>query len=52
MGSFLVHRLLNDGWRVRVIDNLSSGKLTNLEDIVNDGNLEVDIYDLKRPRGL
>ncbi len=30
IGSHLVEQLLNDGWRVRVLDDLSTGKLANL----------------------
>jgi UDP-glucose 4-epimerase len=33
IGSNISRRLLKDGWSVRIVDNLSSGKLTNLEDI-------------------
>ena len=30
IGSHLVEQLLHDGWRVRVLDDLSTGKLANL----------------------
>src|SRR3984957_6001905 len=31
IGSHLVERLLRDGWNVRVLDNLSTGKANNLQ---------------------
>ncbi|KAF0191333.1 MAG: hypothetical protein FD165_1929 [Gammaproteobacteria bacterium] len=37
IGSHLVERLLMDGWKVRVLDNLSTGKLENLP---SHGSLE------------
>jgi nucleoside-diphosphate-sugar epimerase len=36
IGSNLAHALLRQGMRVRVFDDLSSGRLTNLEDLVGD----------------
>ena len=36
IGSHLTHRLVQEGHRVRVLDNLSSGSQRNLEDIAND----------------
>lgn len=35
IGSHLVEKLLRDGWNVRVIDNLATGKSSNLKDIVD-----------------
>ena len=52
MGSFLVERLLSDGWRVRVVDNLSSGRWENLRGVEGHGGLEVVVRDLKEPDGL
>jgi UDP-glucose 4-epimerase len=47
IGSHLVDRLVNEGFRVRVIDNLSSGRLENLRHLGD--SVEVIIGDLKRP---
>jgi UDP-glucose 4-epimerase len=33
IGSNISRRLVKDGWSVRIVDNLSSGKLPNLDDI-------------------
>jgi UDP-glucose 4-epimerase len=33
IGSHLVEHLLNDGWKVRVLDNLSTGKANNLKNL-------------------
>lgn len=35
IGSHLVRNLLNKGYRVRVLDNLSTGKLENLSDVLS-----------------
>ena len=37
IGSHLVERLVNDGHSVQVLDNLSTGRLTNLGEMVSDG---------------
>lgn len=47
IGSHIVDRLVNEGFKVRVIDNLSSGRLENLRHLGN--SVEVIIGDLKRP---
>ncbi|MGC9097127.1 MAG: SDR family NAD(P)-dependent oxidoreductase, partial [Infirmifilum sp.] len=47
IGSHIVDRLVNEGFRVRVIDNLSSGRLENLRHLGD--SIEVIIGDLKRP---
>jgi len=47
IGSHMVDRLVNEGFRVRVIDNLSSGRLENLRHLGD--SIEVIIGDLKRP---
>lgn len=39
IGSYLVHRLLRDGYCVIVLDNLSSGSLENLKDVIHDPDL-------------
>ena len=48
IGSTLVDRLLADGWTVAAVDNLSSGKPTNLEQARTSGEFsfyELDIRD-------
>lgn len=35
IGSHLVEKLLKDGWRVRVLDNLATGKAHNLKDVAH-----------------
>ena len=47
MGSHLVDRLIALGYRVRVIDNFSSGRLENLKHLEGNPNLEVIKGDLK-----
>jgi len=49
IGSHLVDRLVNDGWRVRVIDNLSTGRLENLAQYRGNLGVEVMVGDLKDP---
>jgi UDP-glucose 4-epimerase len=52
IGSNLVHALLRQGMRVRVFDNLSTGRVVNLEDLVGDIDfVEGDIRDLDAIRG-
>jgi UDP-glucose 4-epimerase len=49
IGSHLVDRLINDGCSVRVIDDLSTGKLDNIAEHVESGKVEFvkgDIRDL------
>ena len=40
IGSHLVQALVNLGGRVRVVDNLSSGKLANIQTAITEGNVE------------
>jgi len=49
IGSHLVDRLVSDGWRVRVADNLSSGSLNNIKHHMGDPNFEFLEVDLKDP---
>jgi len=49
IGSHLVDRLVADGWRVRVIDNLSSGRLENLAQHRGNPGVDVIVGDLKDP---
>ena len=46
IGSHLVERLIELGARVRVIDNLSSGRLEYLQDHVQEGTIEYQEGDL------
>jgi len=50
IGSHLVDRLLLQKHEVRVLDNLSSGKLSNLEKSLKNPNLTFVKCDLKKPR--
>jgi nucleoside-diphosphate-sugar epimerase len=46
IGSYLVEQLASDGARVTVIDNLESGRLSNLEQVKNDIRfIEADVTD-------
>jgi UDP-glucose 4-epimerase len=49
IGSHLVDKLIEEGYSVKVIDNLSSGSLENLSMHKDDPKLELIIGDLKRP---
>jgi len=51
IGSHLTQALLKKGWRVVVIDNMSTGRPQNLKSFINDPNLTVvraDINDAKK----
>jgi UDP-glucose 4-epimerase len=47
MGSFLVGRLLSEGARVKVLDNLSTGRVENLNDFKGSRLLNLTVGDLK-----
>ncbi|NHW44438.1 MAG: SDR family NAD(P)-dependent oxidoreductase [Candidatus Verstraetearchaeota archaeon] len=47
IGSHLVDRLVSEGWRVRVLDNFSTGRMENVEHHVNSQVVEVVRGDLK-----
>jgi UDP-glucose 4-epimerase len=47
IGSTLVDRLLDEGHNVDVIDNLSSGRLSNLEDAQASGRLRLHQLDIR-----
>jgi UDP-glucose 4-epimerase len=49
IGSHIVDRLVEEGYAVRVIDNLSSGRLENLARYRGNPQVEVVVGDLKRP---
>ncbi len=43
IGSHLTERLLEDGWRVYVIDDLSTGQIANLDSVRDNPNLDVRV---------
>lgn len=47
IGSHMVDRLLGEGYRVHVIDNLSGGRLQNLDQHKNHPNLAVEVRDIR-----
>ena len=47
IGSHLVDRLVREGYRVRVIDNLSSGRIENIKHHLEVNAIELAIGDLK-----
>jgi UDP-glucose 4-epimerase len=49
IGSHLVDRLVSDGWGVRVLDNLSSGRMENIEQHKAKRDVEILKGDLKNP---
>ena len=40
IGRWLVKRLISDGHRVWILDNLSNGSMENIQEFANNGNLE------------
>ena len=50
IGSHLVDRLVAEGYSVRVVDNLSSGRLENLKKHLESNTIELIIGDLKDPQ--
>ncbi|MEZ0394582.1 MAG: NAD-dependent epimerase/dehydratase family protein [Desulfurococcaceae archaeon] len=49
IGSHLVDELVNRGWKVRVVDNMSSGRPENVAGHVRSGSVELVVADLKDP---
>ena len=49
IGSHLVRALIEAGARVRVVDNLSSGKLEHIKDYIEDGRIDFIHADLREP---
>ena len=47
IGSHMVDRLLDEGYRVHVIDSLIGGRLENLEHRKSDANLAVEVRDIR-----
>ncbi len=50
IGSHLVDRLMGEGYKVRVIDNFSTGSMENLEHLKDNPNVEIIKGDLKSER--
>jgi UDP-glucose 4-epimerase len=50
IGSHLADRLVSEGYRVRVVDNLSSGRVENLRRHVGSNAVELVVGDLKDPQ--
>ena len=50
IGSHLVDRLVRDGYRVRVVDNLSSGRVENVKHHLESNSVELIVGDLKDPQ--
>jgi len=50
IGSHLVDRLVKEGYKVRVVDNLSSGRLKNIKHHIDAGTIEFILGDLKDPQ--
>jgi len=50
IGSHIVDRLVRDGYRVRVVDNLSSGRIENIKHHLDTSSVEMIIGDLKDPQ--
>lgn len=46
IGSHLVERLLEDGHEVRVVDNFSTGRMENLDDVKDNRRLTVHRVDI------
>jgi UDP-glucose 4-epimerase len=47
IGSHLVDQLINDGYNVRVIDNLSTGRKSNIQQHIDNGKLDFIEGDIK-----
>jgi UDP-glucose 4-epimerase len=52
IGSHLVERLLKEGFKVTILDNLSSGKMKNIQHLKHNPSLTVIKEDLKQPKQL
>ena len=50
IGSHLVDRLVRDGYKVKVVDNLSSGRVENIKHHVEANTIEFIVGDLKDPQ--
>jgi UDP-glucose 4-epimerase len=52
IGSHLIEKLLEDGCKIVVVDNFSSGKLENIKELLNDPSITIVKEDLKKPKKL
>ena len=52
IGSHLVDRLVSEGYFVRVFDNLSAGKLENIQGHLDSGAVEFVKGDVRSPRSI
>jgi UDP-glucose 4-epimerase len=50
IGSHIVDRLVRDGCRVRVVDDLSSGRVENIKHHLESNSVELIVGDLKDPQ--
>jgi UDP-glucose 4-epimerase len=50
IGSHLVDRFVRDGYKVRAVDNLSSGRIENIKHHLDANTVELIIGDLKDPQ--
>jgi UDP-glucose 4-epimerase len=49
IGSHLVDKFVSDGWKVRILDNFSSGRMKNIDHHKYNRNVEILKGDLKNP---
>jgi len=49
IGSHLTERLLKEGYKVTILDNFSSGKLENIQPLLDNPSLTIVKEDLKKP---
>lgn len=49
LGSNLVHRLIDDGHKVTVLDDLSCGKKRNLKEVWKNKNFKFKKHDIRKP---
>ena len=49
IGSNLCRRLLKDGYSVACLDDLSTGKFTNIEELINHDNFDFFNHDITKP---
>ena len=49
LGSHLSKKILENGHSVIGIDDLSTGSLTNLQDVINDSNFTFIKHDVREP---
>jgi len=50
IGSHIIDRLVRDGYRVRVVDNLSGGRVENIKHHLESNSVELIVGDLKDPQ--